>query len=88
MCPSAMRDPNKGAAYAAMVQGCLSPILNASKSKLRTFIRCDINFEVLRRSSSFNNLVGRAAHIELLESQAYIRFLFWHYNDCFVDVKS
>lgn len=84
MCPAAMRDTKRGAAYATMVQGCLSPLLKRAASEKRTFLRCDVNFDVSAQAGTINSLIGRAAHIEFLETDVYIRFILWYYRDCFV----
>lgn len=76
MCLAATRDSRKGPAYATMHQSCLDQILKPSIVN-RNFLRCDVNFDTSAQARTLNNLIGRTAHIEFLETDVFLRFLMW-----------
>ncbi|CAI7761106.1 unnamed protein product, partial [Closterium sp. NIES-54] len=73
-----LRDARLGGVYTSMVEGCLAPFLSHPSwtSGDRSFIRCDVNFELPQQQRNLNRLLGRAAHIEFLEFPAFIQFFF------------
>lgn len=83
LCPAAMRDTKRGALYASMVQGCLAPLLKAASHSDHSFIRADVNFDTSGQARSFSTYMGRTAHIDFLETDAYIRAILSYYWDCF-----
>eukprot|EP00850_Spirogloea_muscicola_P009405 SM000052S17797 [mRNA] locus=s52:658933:663946:- [translate_table: standard] len=83
MCPAAMRDSKRGAFYATMVQGCLGPLLKAVANTEMMFVRCDVNFVASPQAGSLNNMIGRTAHIEFLETDTYMHFFLGAHRDCF-----
>eukprot|EP00850_Spirogloea_muscicola_P000316 SM000001S04718 [mRNA] locus=s1:1835532:1841174:- [translate_table: standard] len=83
MCPAAMRDSKRGAFYATMVQGCLGPLLKAVATTEMMFVRCDVNFVASPQAGSLNNMIGRTAHIEFLETDTYMHFFLGAHRDCF-----
>jgi len=56
-----------GAVYAEMVNNILQPIVYKSDIN---FVRYDVNHAL--PSSTTNNLIGRAAHIAVLDSELFI----------------
>ncbi|KAJ7546564.1 hypothetical protein O6H91_08G044700 [Diphasiastrum complanatum] len=82
ICQAAVRDSKKGASYAKMLQSCTEQ-LTCPANVDRTFIRCDVNFDLSLQGRSLNNFIGRTAHIEFLETDAFVKFIFWTYPECF-----
>lgn len=82
LCPAAMRDAKRGALYASMVQGCLAPLLRAASDGEHSFVRADVNFDTSAQARSFSTYIGRTAHIDFLETDAYIRSILAYYWDC------
>jgi len=56
-----------GAVYSEMVKNILQPIVYKSDIN---FVRYDVNHAL--PSSTTNNLIGRAAHIAVLDSELFI----------------
>lgn len=82
MCQAAMRDSRKGPAYTTMLKNCLNQILLPATAD-RTFIRGDVNFDTSSQARTLNNFIGRAAHIEFLETDNFVRFIMWSFPKLF-----
>ncbi|XVE70277.1 hypothetical protein DITRI_Ditri10aG0059400 [Diplodiscus trichospermus] len=82
-CRSASMDyTKKGKAFLEMLNECLDQI-RAPTTEHRVFIRCDINFNTASYGKNLNTFIGRAAHIEFLESDIFARFIMWSCPDLF-----
>ncbi|XP_047361672.1 uncharacterized protein LOC124953801 isoform X1 [Vespa velutina] len=67
LCKAAVRDPSdQGAAYREMVQNILYPVMSASGVSL---VRYDVHHAL---PPTANALIGRAAHIAVLDSELFI----------------
>lgn len=72
----------KGKVFQEMLNDCLDQI-RAPSSEHRVFMRCDVNFDTSSHGRNLNNLIGRTAHIEFLESDSFARFIMWSFPDLF-----
>lgn len=72
----------KGKLFLEMLNDCLDQI-RAPSSEQRVFIRCDVNFDTSSYGKNLNSFIGRAAHIEFLESDIFARFLMWSFPELF-----
>ncbi|GJM87925.1 hypothetical protein PR202_ga03931 [Eleusine coracana subsp. coracana] len=83
LCPAASADTSKkGQIFTEMLNNCLDQI-RAPSSETRTFIRCDVNFDQSNQGRSLNTMIGRAAHIEFLETDIYAKFIMWSFPELF-----
>ncbi|XP_043811132.1 uncharacterized protein LOC110610261 isoform X3 [Manihot esculenta] len=83
LCQAASLDfSKKGAVFLEMLNNCLDQI-RAPTSENRLFMRCDVNFDTSSYGRSFNTLIGRAAHIEFLESDTFVKFIMWSFPELF-----
>ncbi|ONM34049.1 Putative serine esterase family protein [Zea mays] len=83
LCPAASSDTSKkGQVFTEMLNNCLDQIRTPS-SDTRTFMRCDVNFDQSNQGRSLNTMIGRAAHIEFLETDLYAKFIMWSFPDLF-----
>jgi hypothetical protein len=82
ICQAAVQDPRNGSAFLSMQRNCMNQILKSSSDK-RNFIKCDVNFDTSLQSISLNNIIGRTAHIEFLETDMFLRFLMWSFPEFF-----
>ncbi|PKA61523.1 hypothetical protein AXF42_Ash018810 [Apostasia shenzhenica] len=83
LCPAASSDHSKKAqVFLEMLNNCLDQI-RAPSSKQRTFIRCDVNFDTSNQSKNLNAMIGRAAHIEFLETDTFAKFIMWSFPHLF-----
>ncbi|KAH7285412.1 hypothetical protein KP509_33G027000 [Ceratopteris richardii] len=82
MCQAAARDSKRGSAYTSMHRNCMEQILKPSIVE-RTFVKCDVNFNTSLQARTLNNLIGRTAHIEFLETDTFLRFLMWAFPKYF-----
>jgi len=83
LCPAASADTSKkGEVFTEMLNNCLDQI-RAPSSDTRTFMRCDVNFDQSNQGRSLNTMIGRAAHIEFLETDLYAKFIMWSFPDLF-----
>ncbi|QCD99714.1 Alpha/Beta hydrolase fold [Vigna unguiculata] len=72
-CQAASHDNSKkGRVFLEMLNDCLDQI-RANPSERRVFIRCDVNFDATSYGKNLNSMIGRAAHIEFLESDTFAR---------------
>ncbi|KAK6277672.1 hypothetical protein POUND7_017995 [Theobroma cacao] len=82
-CRAASMDySKKGKAFLEMLNDCLDQI-RAPTSEQRVFMRCDVNFDTSSYGRNLNTFIGRAAHIEFLESDIFARFIMWSFPDLF-----
>lgn len=72
----------KGQLFLEMLNECLDQI-RAPSSEHRVFIRCDVNFDTSLQGRNINTMIGRAAHIEFLESDVFARFIMWSFPELF-----
>lgn len=82
MCQAAARDSRRGSAYTLMHRNCMDQILKPSIVE-RSFLKCDVNFNTSSQARTLNNLIGRTAHIEFLETDTFLRFLMWTFPKYF-----
>ncbi|KAI4299033.1 hypothetical protein L6164_032528 [Bauhinia variegata] len=82
MCPAASLDYSKrGKLFLKMLNNCLDQIRPSSDH--RVVMRCDVNFDTSSYGRSLNALIGRAAHIEFLESDIFAKFIIWSFPELF-----
>ncbi|KAI4296291.1 hypothetical protein L6164_036259 [Bauhinia variegata] len=82
MCPAASLDYSKrGKVFLEMLNNCLDQIRAASDH--RVVMRCDVNFNTSSYGRNLNTLIGRAAHIEFLESDIFSKFIMWSFPELF-----
>ncbi|KAL6905585.1 hypothetical protein ACP4OV_003186 [Aristida adscensionis] len=83
LCPAASSDTSrKGEVFTEMLNNCLDQI-RAPSSDTRIFVRCDVNFDQSTQGRSLNTMIGRAAHIEFLETDIYAKFIMWSFPELF-----
>ncbi|KAG4943964.1 hypothetical protein JHK85_048610 [Glycine max] len=83
LCQAASRDKSKkGRVFLEMLNDCLDQI-RANPSEHRVFMRCDVNFDATSYGKNLNSFIGRAAHIEFLESDIFARFIMWSFPELF-----
>ncbi|XP_031377376.1 protein FAM135B-like isoform X1 [Punica granatum] len=82
-CPASATDHSKkGKVFLEMLNDCLDQI-RAQSSEHRVFMRCDVNFDSSLHGRNLNTFIGRAAHIEFLESDIFARFIMWSFPELF-----
>ncbi|KAI4337548.1 hypothetical protein L6164_015948 [Bauhinia variegata] len=82
-CHAASHDSSKkGKAFLEMLNNCLDQI-RADPSERRMFMRCDVNFDASAYGKNLDSFIGRAAHIDFLESDIFARFLMWSFPEFF-----
>ncbi|KAF3614523.1 putative phytoene dehydrogenase, chloroplastic/chromoplastic [Capsicum annuum] len=73
MCQASSGDNSKkGKVFLEMLNDCLDQI-RAQSSEHRVFMRCDVNFDTTLQGRNLNTIIGRAAHIEFLESDIFAK---------------
>ncbi|KAL2935349.1 hypothetical protein RDABS01_018467 [Bienertia sinuspersici] len=83
LCPSSSTDFSKrGKAFVEMLNNCLDQIRSPSVEH-RIFMRCDVNFNMSAHGKSLNTFIGRAAHIEFLESDIFAKLIMWSFTELF-----
>ncbi|PRQ20826.1 putative protein FAM135, alpha/Beta hydrolase [Rosa chinensis] len=83
MCQAASLDFSKrGKVFLEMLNDCLDQI-RSPRLENRVFMRCDVNFDTSSYGKNLNTFIGRAAHIDFLESDIFARFLMWSFPDLF-----
>ncbi|KAL8529718.1 hypothetical protein ACS0TY_006963 [Phlomoides rotata] len=83
MCPASSGDySKKGKLFLEMLNDCLEQI-RAPSSDHRIFMRCDVNFDISVQGRNINTLIGRAAHIEFLETDIFAKFIMWSFPEVF-----
>ncbi|GLT93665.1 hypothetical protein SLE2022_114460 [Rubroshorea leprosula] len=82
-CRAASMDySKKGKVFLEMLNDCLDQIRRPT-SEHRVFLRCDVSFNTTAYGRNLNTLIGRAAHIEFLETDIFVRFIMWSFQDLF-----
>lgn len=83
MCQASSGDNSKkGKVFLEMLNDCLDQI-RAQSSEHRVFMRCDVNFDTTLQGRNLNTIIGRAAHIEFLESDTFAKFIMWSFPELF-----
>ncbi|KAL6976589.1 hypothetical protein U1Q18_025378 [Sarracenia purpurea var. burkii] len=83
MCQGAAGDNSKkGKIFLEMLNDCVDQI-RAPSCEHRLFMRCDVNFDTSTQGRNLNTFIGRAAHIEFLESDIFARFIMWSFPELF-----
>ncbi|XP_034896961.1 uncharacterized protein [Populus alba] len=83
LCHAASMDHSKkGRLFLQMLNNCLDQ-LRAPTSEHRLFLRCDVNFDTSAYGRNLNTIIGRAAHIEFLESDVFAKFIMWSFRELF-----
>jgi hypothetical protein len=75
ICSDAAKDPVKGNIYIKMVNNLLSRV------QVDTLYRLDVNFQI--QETNLDSIIGRTAHILVLESEDLMRMLVSRYKDFF-----
>lgn len=84
MCPAATGDHSrKGQVFLEMLNECLEQLRARPSSDNRMFMRCDVNFDASLQGKNLNTMIGRAAHIDFLETDSYIKFIIWSFPELF-----
>ncbi|XP_061352978.1 uncharacterized protein LOC133297794 isoform X1 [Gastrolobium bilobum] len=82
-CQAASHDTSKkGKLFLEMLNDCLDQI-RANPSHRRVFMRCDVNFDASAYGKNLDSYIGRAAHVEFLDSDIFARFIMWSFPDLF-----
>ncbi|XP_010261296.1 PREDICTED: protein FAM135B-like [Nelumbo nucifera] len=82
-CPASSLDySKKGKIFMDMLNNCLDQI-NSPSSETRILMRCDVSFGISSQGMNLDTFIGRAAHIEFLESEIFSRFLMWTFPEIF-----
>ncbi|XP_027354668.1 protein FAM135B [Abrus precatorius] len=82
-CHAASHDTSKkGKLFLELLNDCLDQI-RANSTELRVFMRCDVNFDVSTHGKNLDSFIGRAAHIEFLDSDIFAKFIMWSFPDLF-----
>ncbi|KAL5726926.1 hypothetical protein ACHQM5_000169 [Ranunculus cassubicifolius] len=79
---SSWDNSKKGKIFMEMLNNCLDQIRTPSCQQ-RMFIRCDVNFDTSTQGRNLNTIIGRAAHIEFLETDVFARFIMWSFPELF-----
>ncbi|GMH21546.1 hypothetical protein Nepgr_023388 [Nepenthes gracilis] len=83
LCQASSSDFSKrGKVFLEMLNNCLDQIRSPSVEQ-RVFMRCDINFNMSSHGRNLNTLIGRAAHIEFLETDIFAKFIMWSFPELF-----
>lgn len=82
-CQAASRDTSKkGKLFLEMLNDCLDQI-RANPSEHRVFMRCDVNFDASAYGKNLNSYIGRAAHVEFLDTDIFAKFIMWSFPELF-----
>lgn len=79
---SSWDNSRKGKVFLEMLNNCMDQI-RAPSSDPQAFMRCDVNFDTSNQGRNLNTIIGRAAHIEFLESDIFARFIMWSFPELF-----
>ncbi|XP_042427515.1 protein FAM135B-like isoform X1 [Zingiber officinale] len=69
--------------FMEMLNNCLDQIC-APSSERRVLLRCDVNFDTSSQGRNLNTFIGRAAHIEFLETDIFTKFIMWSFPEFFL----
>ncbi|WOL15534.1 protein FAM135B isoform X1 [Canna indica] len=84
LCQASSWDQSKkGHIFMEMLNNCLDQI-HAPSSERRVFMRCDVNFDTSSQRRNLNTFIGRAAHIEFLETDIFAKFIMWSLPEFFL----
>ncbi|GAB4839547.1 hypothetical protein Ancab_029073 [Ancistrocladus abbreviatus] len=72
----------RGKVFLEMLNNCLDQI-RAPSVDHRVFMRCDVNFNMSSHGRNLNTFIGRAAHIEFLETDTFAKFIMWSFPELF-----
>jgi len=75
ICKRAMQDPSKGKVYVQMAKNILSSVA------AQCIYRIDVNFKMAQKN--IDTMIGRAAHIQFLENQVFMKMLVYRYANFF-----
>ncbi|KAK4271109.1 hypothetical protein QN277_019849 [Acacia crassicarpa] len=82
-CSAAYMDNSKrGKIFLEMLNNCLDQL--RAPADHRDIMRCDVNFNTSSYAKSLSTLIGRTAHIELLESDTFLKFIMWSFPEMFL----
>lgn len=84
--PASFDTTKRGNVFLEMLNNCMDQIRGPAPGaphQQRVFMRCDVNFDTTMYGRSLNSFIGRAAHIEFLESDIFARFIMWSFQDLF-----
>jgi len=73
----------KSKVFLEMLNDCLDQMRSPPSEQQRVLMRCDVNFDTSSYGKNLNTFIGRAAHIEFLESDIFARFLLWSFPELF-----
>lgn len=79
---SSADESKKGKIFEEMLNECLEQ-LRARSCENRVLMRCDVDFDISLQGKSLDTIIGRAAHIEFLDSDIFIRLIMWSFPDLF-----
>ncbi|KAH9611300.1 hypothetical protein KSS87_023662 [Heliosperma pusillum] len=83
LCPGSSTDFSKrGRVFLEMLNNCLDQIRSPCIEH-RVFMRCDVNFNMSSHGKNLNTFIGRAAHIEFLETDIFAKLIMWSFPDLF-----
>ncbi|XP_021762712.1 protein FAM135A-like isoform X2 [Chenopodium quinoa] len=83
LCPASSTDFSKrGQVFVEMLNNCLDQIRSPSMEH-RVFMRCDVNFNMSSHGKNLNTFIGRAAHIEFLETDIFAKLIMWPFPEFF-----
>ncbi|EPS74264.1 hypothetical protein M569_00489, partial [Genlisea aurea] len=78
-------ESKKGKVFVSMLNNLVdqirAPWRSAAEEDGRVVLRCDVNFDVTVQGRNLNTIIGRAAHIEFLESDIFVKFVMWSFRD-------
>ncbi|KAL8457650.1 hypothetical protein ACS0TY_035496 [Phlomoides rotata] len=82
-CPASSADESRrGKIFQEMVNDCLDQ-LRARSCEHRVLMRCDVDFDISLQGKSLDTIIGRAAHIEFLDSDIFVRLIMWSFPELF-----
>ncbi|CAH8306129.1 unnamed protein product [Eruca vesicaria subsp. sativa] len=84
--PASFDSTKRGIAFLEMLNNCMDQLRGPAPEaphQQRVFMRCDVNFDMSVYGRNLNSFIGRAAHIEFLESDIFARFIMWSFQDLF-----
>ncbi|XP_074296521.1 uncharacterized protein LOC141626767 isoform X1 [Silene latifolia] len=83
LCPGSSTDfSKKGEIFVEMLNNCLDQIRSPSIDH-RVFMRCDVNFNMSSHGKNLDTFIGRAAHIEFLETDIFAKLIMWSFPEFF-----
>ncbi|KAJ1686214.1 hypothetical protein LUZ63_017604 [Rhynchospora breviuscula] len=83
LCHLSSYDNSKRAEVFTEMLNCCLDQFRAPTSEKRVLMRCDVNFDTSSQGRNLNTIIGRAAHIEFLETDTYAKFIMWSFPELF-----